>query len=100
MAERDANGKFIKGNKASPGRKTNYEHQALQELLKQTITPDERIAVFRTLTTNAIAGDVKAATLLLAYLYGKPKENIEVTNSTEGQAPTSVVFNVLPSPTQ
>lgn len=63
------------------GRKTKAEEFGLARLLDECWTTEQRKEVITKLHEYAISGEksaVSAATLLLAYAYGKPKEHVRV----------------------
>lgn len=68
------------GAKGRSGRKSKAEEQGLAALLDRVWTPSDREAVIRKLHTNAVAGNEKAAAILLSYAYGKPTERVEHSN--------------------
>lgn len=81
---------FEKGNKGGPkgisGRKTKAEELGLPRLLEECWTLPQRHEVIAKLHEYAISGGktaVSAASLLLAYAYGKPTEKIQLISPTE-----------------
>lgn len=73
------------GRRPGAGRKSKAEEAGLTQLLDEAWLPRERKAVIKQLNTQAKKGNVKAAALLLAYAYGKPKVQIEHTGE-DGEA--------------
>lgn len=65
------------GKRANAGRKSKAEELGLTDLLDRVWGLAEREAVIIALHRKARAGNEKAASLLLAYAYGKPKETLE-----------------------
>jgi hypothetical protein len=70
-------------NHQNAGRKPRFDEQLLDRILNRGWPVKERIEVIRMLATKAIAGDVAAATLLLNYAYGKPKQQLEHAGSVQ-----------------
>jgi len=86
MEQQGNDGKFLPGNQLAPGgarpgsgRKPNAARELMDKVLGQVVTEAEQIKIIKTLMTAAQGGDVKAATLLLGYCWGKPVERAEVT---------------------
>jgi hypothetical protein len=71
-AGRDANGRFAKGNPGGPGNPFARRVAELREAALSAITPEEVTAIVSKLKELALAGDVAAAKVLLAYTLGKP----------------------------
>ena len=65
------------GLKGRSGRAPRSVEQNLHSLLDSHWPIADRIQVIKTLHKNAIEGSYQAASLLLAYAYGKPTERIE-----------------------
>lgn len=64
------------GKKGRSGRKTKAVELGLPALLEECWSMESRRAVIRKLGDLAKQGNEKAASLLLAYTYGKPHETI------------------------
>jgi hypothetical protein len=84
------------GRRPGAGRKSKAEEAGLQQLLEEAWLPKERIAVIKQLNIQAKKGNVKAATLLLAYAYGKPKVQIEHSGKDGEAIPIQIVEIVAP----
>lgn len=72
MADRDARGRFTKGNSGGPGRPpaaSVHEHRAA---LVNAVTPNDVKRVVRVLLDKALSGDIQAARILLDRLLGPP----------------------------
>lgn len=67
------------GKRPGSGRKSKAEEMGLRELLDSAWKIADRRKVIDRLAELAGEGDVKAATLLMAYAYGKPHETIQAT---------------------
>lgn len=66
------------GIKGRSGRKPRSAEFGLAALLERVWKIEDREEVIRTLHRNAVAGNDKAASILLAYAYGKPSEHVKV----------------------
>jgi hypothetical protein len=71
-AERDANGRFVKGNAGGPGNPFARKVAALRKALVDSVTADDIRALFTMLLKRAKTGDTAAAKLLFQYALGKP----------------------------
>lgn len=71
------------GRRLGAGRKSKAEEVGLNSLLNEAISQAERKAIIRDLVSQAKGGNIKAAALLLAYIYGKPKELHDVAISSK-----------------
>lgn len=69
---RDANGKFLPGNKGGPGNPYAREVARLRSRLMQGVSDGQFDEMVDKLVELAVGGDVSAAKLLLSYLLGKP----------------------------
>jgi hypothetical protein len=69
---RDASGRFAKGNPGGPGNPFARRVAALREAALAAVTREEVTAIVAKLKELALAGDVAAAKVLLAYILGKP----------------------------
>jgi len=89
MAERDTNGRFKDGNKASPGRSTrSTEEKYLKKLNTSTTLKDWRAITIKAID-DAKRGDSKARQWLSDYLIGKPKQGVEIESIGE------ILFRVM-----
>lgn len=70
---------FQKGQSGNPGGRPSTRKAELEALLSEVWTPTSRKRVLKKLVTDAEQGDHDARTLLLAYAYGKPKDDVEHT---------------------
>jgi hypothetical protein len=73
LAQRDSNGRFAAGNSGGPGNPFARQVAGLRQALINSITPDDFHAIAQKLLRLALAGNVQAAKLLLAYTVGKPQ---------------------------
>lgn len=82
MDERKNNG----GKREGAGRKTKAEEMGLPKLIDEVIGDEGKKAIIKKLYDKAaIDGDVKAITLLMAYMYGKPVDIKEIDLTTNGE---------------
>ena len=72
--ERGAGGRFAKGNGGGPGNPFARQVAARRKALLDAVGAEDVGKVGRKLYELALAGDVAAAKVLLAYLIGKPAE--------------------------
>jgi hypothetical protein len=70
---RDSNGRFAAGNSGGPGNPFARQVAGLRRALVDALTPDDFHAIAQKLLKLALAGNVQAAKLLLAYTIGKPQ---------------------------
>jgi hypothetical protein len=71
-AARGPGGRFAKGNPGGPGNPFARQVAALRQAALAAITPDAVHAIIAKMAELALAGDVQAAKLVLAYAIGKP----------------------------
>lgn len=75
------------GVKGRSGRKTKAQELGLVALLESSFTLEDRRAVIENLAKIAKSDEFKAAvaaaSLLLGYAYGKPKESVEISGELE-----------------
>jgi hypothetical protein len=74
MADRDAQGRFVKGWKGGPGRPpaaSVHEHRAA---MVEAVTPSDIAAIMRKLVAEALDGDVTAARIVLERFFGRPAD--------------------------
>jgi hypothetical protein len=69
---RDAKGRFKKGWRGGPGNPFGRRVAALRTALLDAITPERIRELAARLHARAVAGDIPAAKLLLAYTVGEP----------------------------
>jgi len=72
--DRDASGKFVKGNKAAAGSKNKQKAQILKNVLLDTVTVKDMQKAIRRLVKMAHAGDITALRLLFDRVYGKARQ--------------------------
>jgi hypothetical protein len=81
-AGRGTDGRFAKGNAGGTGNPFARQVAALRQAALAAITPDTIRAIFAKMADLALAGDVPAAKLVLAYAVGKPAAAPIRTGST------------------
>jgi hypothetical protein len=81
MAERDENGKFVKGNPGGPGRPKKEREQKFYDLTLSAVTFDDWKAIVRKAVDQAKRGDQQARKWLSDYLIGPPVQRQEVTGA-------------------
>jgi hypothetical protein len=75
--ERDAKGRFARGNSGGPGNPFGRRFAQLRECLLRSATEENIERLANVLMERAFAGDMTAAKLLLLYWIGKPKDVVE-----------------------
>ena len=89
MTDRDANGRFVKGNGAAngnnggPGRPPKAREEKYLEIMKGTITFSEFKALVNKTYTLAMKGDAAARKALFDYILGPPTQKLEHSGSIE-----------------
>ena len=81
------------GARRGAGRKPKEQSEELQSLLDKGWPEAARLKVIRKMASKAAAGDVKAATLLMAYGYGKPIETKQLTGEGGGPVVLRVKYD-------
>ena len=92
MAERDAKGRFIEGNKASPGRAPRAVEKRYQEAFSAAVSYEDWIKVIRVAVVQAISGDKDARKFLADYLIGHPKQTTELTGLDGGALTNEIII--------
>ena len=72
-SERDARGRFAKGNSGGPGNPYAREVAHVRKLMFATVSDEQIKALILRLLDMAMEGNVPAAKLLLSYLMGKQR---------------------------
>ena len=94
---RDTKGRFVPGNKCSPGNPLARYHHKLRMAVAEVATPERMREVVAKLVDLAVRGDITAAKVLLDLCFGSRREGIMVAMETEGGGPTRVIFEVVES---
>jgi len=74
-SDRDARGQFKKGNPGGPGNPDWKKASKYKSALKQAVSVQDLVDVFKALVKLAKGGDIDAIRLLSAYAIGKPQED-------------------------
>lgn len=75
MPERDAQGRFLKGNAGGPGNPLGQHVARLRKALLEAVTPQDMRQIAKALLEQAKGGDVQAAKELLLRCLGRPLES-------------------------
>lgn len=78
MPDRDAKGHFVKGNKASPGRKPRVTEAEYMEITIAAVSPDDWSAIVEKAVKDAKKGAPDARRWLSDYVLGKPPQILEL----------------------
>lgn len=77
----------VGGRREGAGRKTAVreleQHLDLKSVLDRGIDRNKRIAIVKKLGNMALAGDMRAIELAMAYLYGKPRQEVDLQGGLE-----------------
>lgn len=76
------------GARPGAGRRADPVKAELRRVLDAVVPEDTGKQIMDMLTLRARAGDFKAASLVLAYKYGKPTETVEIVDDESDEAPT------------
>ena len=71
------------GARPGAGRKSDADIQRVRTLMAQAVTDSDWRDIFTALALKALAGNTRAAELLMAYAFGKPPERLEVDDGAE-----------------
>ena len=92
MAERDAKGRFAKGNKASPGRSPRAVENRYMEAFLSAVSTDDMVKIVRVAVAQAINGDKDARKCIVPYVLGIPKQSIELTGLDGGALTNEIII--------
>lgn len=81
---RDTRGRFAPGNKGGPGNPHAAKVARLRKALVGAVSEKDVRALAKDMVREARAGNVQAAKLLLSYLLGPPKVDVEVSGPGGG----------------
>lgn len=84
------------GKRANAGRKSKAEELGVAGLMDRVWGLEKREQVINALHRKAKAGNERAAALLLAYTYGKPKDIVEHGGKDGGPIVLRVVYDSKP----
>ena len=92
MADRDARGRFLPGNRASRGNPLAGRVAKLRSALIRAVSPEDMREMVQALVARARGGDVAAAKLVLSYAVGRPSE----APRPDEERSITVIFNRPP----
>src|SRR5262249_61920857 len=75
--DRDAIGRFAKGNPGGPGNQYYRRQAQLKRLLLESVTDEDVLSVMQVLLGLARGGDLAAIKLFLEYSVGKPSKEVD-----------------------
>ena len=78
MAERDNKGRFLPGNKASPGRAKRAIEVDFHNILLDAVSATDWTKIVAKAVKDAIAGDKYAREFVANYTIGKPPQILEL----------------------
>jgi len=79
VTERDANGRFVKGEyKGGPGRPKKKREERYLEITLNTVTFEKWKKIIEKAAEQAARGDKDARKFLAEYLLGKPDNNLNL----------------------
>lgn len=81
MTDRGPDGRFVKGNKASPGRSPRQLEEEYRLRFTQKLTPTKFEEISDRLIKMALQGKLEAIKLVLAYALGMPTQRNEHTGA-------------------
>jgi hypothetical protein len=73
------------GAREGAGRKSKAEEMGLPALINEVIGEEGKKSLVEKLKELALKGDIKAVTLLMAYIFGKPSDSgaLEISDDVE-----------------
>ena len=83
MPERDANGRFVKGNNGGPGRPPVAREERFMEITLSTVTFKDWADIIRKAVSQAKRGNANARKFLADYLMGPPNQRMDITSGGE-----------------
>jgi hypothetical protein len=83
-AQRDKNGRFVKGHSGGPGRPKRSTEEKYLAALSRRVTLKEWIKIVDVAIARAKMGDGQARQWLSDYLMGKPVQRNEITGAEGG----------------
>ena len=89
MTERDAKGRFIKGESGNPGGRT--AGLSITALIDAAVLPADWNKIINELLRRALRGDIKAIEMLMDRRFGKAMQRSEITGA-EGK---EMIFRVV-----
>lgn len=77
MAERDGNGRFVKGHSGGPGRPSKKREERFYEITLRACTFKDWREIIKTAVKQAKTGDTAARKFLADYIIGPPAQRHE-----------------------
>ena len=97
MAQRDSNGRFVKGNTAGKGGNGGRPKRSVEDkyikALSRRVTMGDWTKICDIAIARAKAGDARARQWLSDYLMGKPIQRMEHTGEGGGEVIFRVVYD-------
>ena len=91
VAERDANGRFVKGKSGNPkGRAPRETEQQYKDAFTAAVSPEEWIQIIEAAKALALKGDKDARKWLGDYIVGVPTQRTEINATINGALPVEV----------
>ena len=84
MMQRDDKGRFVRGNKASPGRPPKEREIKFYELTLSAVSDTDWEDIVCTAVRLAKRGDAQARKWLSDYLIGVPSQSLELSGKNSG----------------
>ncbi len=78
VKDRDQNGRFVKGNKASPGRAKRVVEVDFHNILLDNVSAEQWSGIVKRAVTDALAGDKYARQFIADYTIGKAPSILEL----------------------
>lgn len=89
------------GKRDGAGRKTKAEEMGLPKLIEDVIGDEGKAEIIRVLFQKARTGSYLHLQLLMAYIYGKPQDHIDLTSLGEQIQPIKeIIFRNYAEPKQ
>lgn len=92
--ERDANGRFVKGNKGGPGRPKKEREARYMEITLSACSFSDWRKIVKRAVADALDGDHQARSFLASYLLGPPPQRHEI--DLDGAIALTYTGNVNP----
>ena len=92
MGDRDASGKFVKGNPGGPGRKKREVETDYLIALVKAVSMEDWEAIVHKAVVQARHGDAVARKWLADYIIGAPVQRQEVTGADGGRVEIVVTY--------
>lgn len=92
---RNGTGQFTSGNKYGKGNPHSARVAALRTAVMDSISPATAKKLVKSLVSQAMAGDLAAAKIILPYLIGQPATSKELENEIIAESEQEYVFEVV-----